>query len=451
MKAEIFKAYDIRGVVPEEITEQDAYSIGRAVVTFLRCGTVLVGKDMRESSPRLHAALIKGITDQGADVVDIGLCSTPLFYFAASEYEAGVMTTASHNPAKYNGFKICGKNVFPIGAESGMPQIRDLCLAGEFPAAKRKGKVSSKEIMDAYVKYNLSFSNITRFKGRKLKVVIDAGNGMAGFTFPYTFRHLDVEVIPMYFELDASFPNHEANPLKPENVKALQERVLKEKADLGIAIDGDADRCMFIDEKGEYVPADLSSALIALQMLKKNPGRRILFDLRSSHAAAEAVNQAGGEAGRCKVGHSLIKKQMRDENALFAGELSGHYYYSHIIRKGGKLFYAENSIVSSIIMLNLLCGTGKNLSELVTPLQKYHDSGEMNFEVHDKEGKMKELAALFKDGRIDWLDGVTVEYDGWWFNVRASNTEPVLRLNVEAKVKKKMEEMRDKLLKIIRG
>ena len=437
----IFKAYDIRGIYPEQLNEEDAYKIGRAFVTFLECKEVVVGQDMRKSSPVLFKSLIKGITDQGADVIDIGYCSTPYFYFGTAKHEAGIMVTASHNPAEYNGFKMCRKNAIPISGATGIMDIKDLVVKNDFSSPENKGKVIKKDIMANFIKHNTSFFNPN---GKKLKIVIDTGNGMGGYTYSKVFENINLKVIPLYFDIDMSFPNHEANPIKLENVKDLQKKVIEEKVDFGLAVDGDCDRCVFIDEKGEYISADLMTALVAKELLKKNPGSTILYDLRSSWIVKEVIEENGGKAVMCRVGHAFIKKQMREENALFAGELSGHFYFKDS-------FFTESSIISTFLVANMVKEEEKPLSEIIAPLKKYFASGEMNFEVNDKEEKMEELLKIFKDDAkdISKMDGIRLEFDNWWFNVRPSNTEPLLRLNLEAKTKEKMEEMVEKVKKII--
>ena len=441
----IFKAYDIRGVYPEELDEDTAYRIGRAFVMFLGCKEVVIGQDMRKSSPSLFEALSKGITDQGADVIDIGYCSTPLFYFGTSGYNAGIMVTASHNPAKYNGFKMCRDGTMPIGGDSGLQDIKEICIKGNFAEPLRKGRIIKKEIMEEFIRHNLKFLN-KESAGKNLKIVVDTGNGMGGFTFPKVFDRIEnVEIVPLYFDVDMTFPNHEANPLKLENVNDLQKAVVDNSADFGVAIDGDCDRCVFISEKGEYISADLMTALVAKELLKKSPGSTILYDLRSSWATKEAIEENGGRPVMCRVGHAFIKRQMREEDALFAGELSGHFYFKDS-------FFTESSIISTIIVMDMVREEGKSLSELIAPLKRYVASGEINFEVNDKEAKMEELVEKFKgDARVvSHLDGIKLEFDDWWFNVRPSNTEPVLRLNLEAKTKERMEEMRDRIVAIIR-
>ncbi|MBN1544856.1 phosphomannomutase/phosphoglucomutase [Candidatus Woesearchaeota archaeon] len=441
----IFKAYDIRGVYPAELDEDTAYRIGRAFVSFLKCREVIVGQDMRKSSSSLFKALAEGITDQGADVIDIGYASTPFFYFGTAKHKAGMMVTASHNPAKYNGFKMCRDGTVPIGGDSGMQEIKELAVRGVFAEPEAKGSVTKKDIMGDFIAHNLNF--LDKGLNRHLKIVVDTGNGMGGYTFPKVFEKIpDVEVIPLFFDVDMSFPNHEANPLKEENIADLKGMVIKENADFGVGIDGDCDRCMFVDENGELITADIMTAILAKVLLKGSPGAKILYDLRSSWATKEIIGESGGVPVMCRVGHAFIKKQMREEDALFAGELSGHLYFRDS-------FVTESSIISTVLVINLLRAEGKRLSEIAGPLKRYFASGEINSEVEDKEGKMKELEDMFREEAkvTSHLDGIKLEFDDWWFNVRPSNTEPLLRLNLEAKTKKRMEEMRDRVLAVIRS
>jgi phosphomannomutase len=435
---EIFKAYDVRGIYPTDLNEEIAYKIGRAFVTFLKIKEVVVGRDGRLSSPQLFEALVKGITDQGANVIDIGLCSTPMFYFGASNSEASIMVTASHNPKEYNGFKFCRENVIPISGDTGIQDIKGLVEKNEFEEAE-KGTITKKEIMEDYIKHNISFVKTDK----PFKIIVDAGNGMGSYTFPKIFEKLHFKFIPLYCEMDFNFPNHEPNPLKYETLRDIQKKVVEEKADLGIALDGDGDRCIAVDEKGNIVHCDLMTALIGKSLLKEKPGSRILYDLRSSKTVKEIIEENKGQATMCRVGHSFIKKQMRDENALFAGELSGHFYYKDS-------FFTESSFITTAILLNLLDQENKPLSELVEPLKKYFQSGEINSDVDDKEAKMKKLEEHYKDAdKILHLDGVSVYYKDWWFNIRPSNTEPLLRLNLEADTKELMEQKRDEVLKLM--
>ena len=324
----IFKAYDIRGVYGSELTEDIARRVGRAVVLFTKAQRILIGRDMRVSSVSLRDALMRGILEQGADVVDIGLCSTPLFYWATQKYEAGVMVTASHNPSEYNGFKICRNGARPVGRESGMDVIRKIVLQQDFPDGMRQGISRTEFVLDAYLKFNLGFLKTAR----PFKIVIDAGNGMGGYTFTRLTELLPetIQIIPLFFELDGTFPNHEANPLKIETLKQLRARVLSEKADLGVALDGDGDRIAFVDNKGVYVPSDITTALIARQVLVEQPGAAILYDIRQSRVTPETITEAGGEPVMTRVGHAFIKTAMREHKGAFGGELSGHFYNAEV-------------------------------------------------------------------------------------------------------------------------
>ncbi len=438
----IFKAYDIRGVYPKELNEDMAYRIGRAFADFMNVKKVLVGRDMRISSNSLFRSLSQGIINQGADVIDIGLCSSPMCYFACNflKADASVMITASHNPAVFNGFKFTRKQAIPISGDTGIKEIEKLSEKDKFRNVRKKGKIVRKEIMNAYVKHVLKF---IKNKNAKLKVVIDCGNGMGGIEAREVFKHLKCKVIEMYFDPDGTFPNHEANPLKEENVEELRRKVVNEKADLGIAIDGDADRVFFISDTGEIIPSDFITSIIAKMHLKESPGETILYDLRSSWITPETIKANGGNPVMSKVGHSFIKEKLRKAKGVFGGELSGHFYFQDN-------FYADSGIIACLKIIDLIAEEKKKISDLIRPLKKYFASGEINSQVEDKEAKMKELAKKYKDGKASLLDGVRVEYEDWWFNVRPSNTEPLLRLNLEAKTRKLMEEKRDEILKIIR-
>lgn len=445
MDPKIFKAYDIRGLYPSEIDKDAAYAIGRALVAHTGAKKVIVGFDMRESSVEMEAGLISGITDEGADVIKIGLSTTPMLYFASWQIEAdtAVMITASHNPAEYNGMKFCLKNAVPIGEGSGMEEIKELALAGKFSESETKGQVTEEaDFLKKYLAYMSKFFVTGR---AKKKVVIDFANGM-GILDKEIFEMFpaELEAVYMYDTLDGNFPNHEANPIKTETLATLQEKVVVERADLGIAYDGDADRVGFVTEEGEIVSMDYLIALLAKEVLKKNPGGLVLMDLRSSNAVKEVIEEAGGRVNRCRVGHSLIKKQMREQGAIFAGELSGHYFFEENSK-------AEMTTFAVITLLNLMNKTGKKMSELIAELKRYFHSGEINSDVADKDVVMQKLKTTYQDGKLDELDGIRIDFPDWWFNVRASNTEPKLRLNLEAKTKELMEEKRDEVLGIIRG
>jgi len=441
----IFKAYDIRGIYPVEINGETAYNIGRALATFTRAKKIAVGRDMRTSSSEIEESLINGIADQGADVVKIGLVSTPMTYFSSwkLEVDVAVIITASHNPAQYNGMKFCFKNAVPIGEGSGMEEIKELAIRGEFIDVENKGKVEENfEIKKQYVEYVAEFFNKDF---AKKKIVVDFGNGMGAVEKEVFEKFPDnLEVEYLFSELDGNFPNHEANPLKVETLEILQKTVLEKNADLGISYDGDADRVGFVSEKGEIVPMDYLIALLAKEVLKKNPGSLILMDLRSSNAVKEVIEEAGGKVNRCRVGHSLIKKQMREQGAIFAGELSGHYFFQENSK-------AEMATLAVLMLLNLMNETGQKMSQLVADLKRYFHSGEINSEVEDKNSVIEKLKEKYADGKLDILDGIRIDFPDWWFNVRASNTEPKLRLNLEAKAKDLMEEKRDEVLGIIRN
>jgi phosphomannomutase len=367
-----------------------------------------------------------------------------MLYFASWQMgvDAGVVITASHNPAEYNGLKLCLKNAVPIGEGNGMEEIKELALAGKFNEAENKGRVIEKaDFKGRYIEYMADFFKVGL--GRK-KIVIDFANGMGILDKDVYERFTgDIEAVYLYDELNGNFPNHEANPLKTETLEALQKKVVAKSADLGIAYDGDADRVGFVDEKGEIIPMDYMIALLAKEILKKHPGSLILMDLRSSNAVKEVIEEAGGKVGRCRVGHSLIKKQMRDQGAIFAGELSGHYFFEENSK-------AEMSTLAVLTVLNLMNESGKTISELTAELKRYFHSGEINSDVKDKEAIMNKLKELYKDGQLDEMDGIRIDFEDWWFNVRPSNTEPKLRLNLEAKDQKLMEEKKEELLALIR-
>jgi len=436
----VFKAYDIRGTYPDQIDERLSREIGNAIAQVLRKERLVVGRDMRPPGIPCTQALIDGILDAGVDVVDVGVVSTPAQYFAIGHYDqpGGVMCTASHNPAGYTGFKISRENVKPVGSETGLREIETLVEQKAHLSAPVRGKLTTLDIWDDYVKHVLAFAeNISPFK-----IVVDAGNGMIGKAGPPVFDRLPGDFIPLYFELDGNFPNHDANPLKSENLRDLQKRVLAEKAHFGAAFDGDGDRCVLIDEKGNIVPCDIVTALISTEVLAREKGATIVYDLRSSWTTSETIRACGGVPVRERVGHAFIKNTMREHNAPFGGELSGHYYFRDN-------YFADNGLIALIKILNVLSTEKKPLSEFVGPLAKYSATGEINFEVHDKDAKIREIADLFSDGRSDRLDGITVEYDDWWFNVRMSNTEPVLRLNLEARTPELRDRHRDRLVRLL--
>jgi len=432
----VFKAYDIRGLFPEEINEELAYKFGRAFVTFLNCKEVVVGYDMRSSSEVLCSALIKGIIDQGAKVYNIGLASTPMLYFAAKDKEAAIMITASHNPGEFNGFKLCRNNAMPISGETGIKEIEKL-IENPFVEVE-KGEEIKLNIIDKFIEHNMNF-----FNENNLKIVFDFGNAIGAYSHKLIWDKLNFTKIYMYDELDGNFPNHIPDPLNLDNVKDLQKKVVEENADFGVAIDGDADRCVFIDEKGQYISSDLITALIAKEILSNNPGEKILYDLRSSKSVKEVIRENKGFPVKSRVGHSFIKSQMREENSIFAGELSGHFYYRDS-------FFTESSIITVMKIMNLV--KDNSLSRLIQPIKRYFSSGEINSDVEDKETKMKEIESKFSSAKnILWLDGLTVEFEDWWFNLRPSNTENKLRLNLEANSQILMEQKRDEVLSMVRN
>ncbi|OHB73052.1 MAG: hypothetical protein A2Z25_06735 [Planctomycetes bacterium RBG_16_55_9] len=443
MDPTIFKAYDIRGVYPDQINEQDAWKIGCATAQFLRAQArtesqrsagvrpLCVGRDMRTHSERIARALTEGMTAGEADVIDIGMIDTPQMYFAINHLSAcgGVQVTASHNPAQYNGFKVSGLNARPIGGDTGLKDIERIAMA--LPDAKGKpiGSVEQRNLTAEYKKHVLKF---LRPDMRKLRIAVDASNGMAGKAVPEIFHGLPIEIIELNFEHTGTF-HHEPNPLVEENLAQVKAAVKNEGCNFGFCFDGDADRLMMVDEKSQTVACDLMTALMAPYFLKNEPGATVVYDLRSSRVVAEEITRHGGTPRRERVGHAFMKKALRDSDAIFGGELSGHFYYRDN-------FYADSGIITLVHILNIVSEADVPISELIEPLRRYYQSGELNFEVEDKQAKMEELAKKYSDGRIDYLDGVTIVYDDWWLNCRPSNTEPLLRLNVEANVKALLEE-----------
>jgi phosphomannomutase len=448
MLEKIIKAYDIRGLVKDEITADFSFSLGVAFAKFLEFerepATIVVGEDMRPSSSPLADAFSDGVTSQGMDVIRIGLASTDMLYFASGKLNLpGIMFTASHNPAKYNGMKLCKSGAKPIGKESGLEKIRQLIEEGVPISNRPVGTVRKQDLLTDYVSYLLARFPDKTFKKRKLKVVIDAGNGMAGLTAPAVMKKLKIDLVPMYFELDGNFPNHEANPIEPENLKALQKRVKKENADIGLAFDGDADRCFLIDENGDLVNPSSLTALIAVRKLKANPGATIIYNLISSKAVPEVIAENGGIALRSRVGHSYIKALMAESGAIFGGEHSGHFYF-------GDFWRADSGMLAALYALAELMATSKSLSDLLKPYNRYFSSGEINSKVKDAKNSLNLIRKKYQDSyQVDELDGLTITADTWWFNLRPSNTEPLLRLNVEANTQKQMAEIRDTVLALI--
>lgn len=436
----IFKAYDVRGVVPEDFNEDIAYRIGNAFARFLQAKTIVTGRDMRLSSPELSAAVRRGIRDAGTEVVDIGLCSTPALYFADGKggYGGALMVTASHNPARYNGLKFCRQDAIPLSYETGIEEIEEVFRRGEVFKAAQPGRESERDFTDEYLEHILSFSQYIR----PLTVAVDAGNGMAGKYIPRLFERLPCRLVPLYLEPDGRFPNHEADPLKEENLDDLKRLVVESSADLGAAFDGDGDRVAFIDELGRTISNDLTTALIARETLERRPGSTVIYDLRSSLVVPEEIEKAGGKALESRVGHSYIKALMRREDAVFAGELSGHYYFR-------ANFFADNAEIALVKMLNLVSSRQAPLSRIVEPLRRYSATGEINFPVADPDGKIEALAEEFSDGEVYFLDGVSVRWPGRWFNVRKSNTEPLLRLNLEARTARERDDLRARVERVI--
>jgi phosphomannomutase len=448
MLDKIIKAYDIRGLVKDEITPDFSFSLGVAFAKFLEYerepATIVVGEDMRPSSPLLADAFSDGVISQGMDVIRIGLASTDMLYFASGKLNLpGIMFTASHNPAKYNGMKLCKSGARPIGQETGLVKIRQLIEQGVPISNRPIGSMRNQELLTEYVDYLLSLFPDKAFKKRKLKVVIDAGNGMAGFTAPAVMERLNIDLIPMYFELDGNFPNHEANPIEAKNLKDLQKRVKKEKADIGLAFDGDADRCFLINEKGELVNPSALTSLIAVHQLKTKPGSTIIYNLISSKAVSEVIAENGGIGVRSRVGHSYIKSLMAESGAIFGGEHSGHFYFSNFWR-------ADSGMLAALYALTELMATKNTLSELLKPFNRYVASGEINSKVKNAEKSIELIRKKYCDKYlVDELDGLTITADNWWFNLRPSNTEPLLRLNVEADTEKEMVKIRDTVLSLI--
>jgi phosphomannomutase len=442
----VFKAYDIRGIHPTEIDEDGAYRIGRAFVEHFEPRSIAVGRDMRLAAPAMTSALIDGAADAGTEVLDLGMVGTEMVYYAVGELDldGGVCVTASHNPKEYTGMKIVRRGALPVGGESGLEDVRRRAEA-DFVGAAR-GTVRQKDIWNGFVDKVLSFIDPQTI--RPLRVVVDAANGMAGAMLPPVLARLpQLDVVECFFEPDGSFPNHEPNPLLPENRAFIVEQTRTEGADLGVAYDGDADRCFFVDDTGEFVPGDFVTVLLAQAMLAKEPGAKVIYDVRASWAVPRTIEEAGGIPIVNRVGHAFIKHRMRQEDALFAGEVSAHYYFRDFTQ-------ADTGVVPFLVMLELLSRTGRPLSELLAPFRsRYFITGEINTPVADVELKLQELEERYtaEGGRISHLDGISVDFDDWHFNVRPSNTEPLLRLNLEALDETTMEARRDEVLEQIRS
>ncbi|MBW8894868.1 MAG: phosphomannomutase/phosphoglucomutase [Acidobacteria bacterium] len=445
----IFKAYDVRGLYPGEVNEDAARQIGRGFVAYLKAKRIAVSRDMRVSSPSVAAAFIDGARQQGADVVDYGMLATDMMYFAVARdgHDGGAQITASHNPKQYNGIKLVRREAFPLSGEEGLGDIRDMIVKQAIPAAAgRQGSLTQMDVLEDYVKHVLSFIDTRIIK--PFNVVLDAGSGMGGLVAPKLFDRLPCRTTKLCFDIDGTFPNHEANPLIEENRRDIVERVVRDHADIGIAWDGDADRCFFIDGTGEFIAGDFVTALLAEAFLIKNPGAKVVYDVRASYAVKDMVAKYGGTALMNRVGHAFFKKRMREEGAIFGGEVTGHYYFRDN-------FYADNGFIPAMLMLELMSHKGQTLHELVAPLRdKYFISGEINTKMPDMrvvQEKVDALAARYTDAKVYSMDGTSVEYPDWHFNVRASNTEPLIRLNLEATTQQKMEQKRDEVLAFIRA
>jgi phosphomannomutase len=444
----IFKAYDVRGVYPGEVNEEAARAIGAAFVVYLQAKRIAVGRDMRLSSPTLAAAFIDGATRQGADVVDYGMIATDMLYFAVASdgHDGGVQITASHNPKQYNGMKMVRREAFPLSGDEGISDIRDMIAQDRLPAAAaRRGSVTTKDALEAYTAHVMRFIDPSIIK--PFNVVLDAGSGMGGLVAPKLFERLPCRTTRLCFDIDGRFPNHEANPLIEENRRDIVEAVVAQKADIGIAWDGDADRCFFIDGTGEFVSGDFVTALLAEAFLLKHPGASVIYDLRASYAVRDAVAKYGGTSYMNRVGHAFFKARMRETNAIFGGEVTGHYYFRDN-------FYADNGFIPALLMLELMSKKAQSLHELLQPLaRKYFISGEINTKLASMDqvpAKLDQIAAKYSDGHQYTLDGLSVEYADWHFNVRPSNTEPLLRLNLEATTPDMMAAKRDEVVALIR-
>jgi phosphomannomutase len=448
LEPKVFKAYDVRGIYPTELDEDGAHAIGRAFVEVFEPKKIAIGHDRRVSSPAMAAAAIRGASEAGAEVLELGLVGTEMVYFAVGELglDGGIAVTASHNPKEYTGMKIVRRGALPVGGDSGLMDIRDRAMSlSDAPEGLTPGHVQRYDIWEQYVDRVLSFVEIEAI--RPLKVVIDAANGMAGTMLPPVLQRLpQLETVRCYFEPDGTFPNHEPNPLLPENREFIVRKTLEEGADFGVAFDGDADRCFFVDDGGEFVPGDFVTALFAQAILEKDPDPKIIYDVRASWAVPETILQAGGEPLVNRVGHAFIKQRMREEGAVFAGEVSGHYYFRDFSQ-------ADSGIIPFLLMLELVSKRNTALSEIVRPFREtYFITGELNTPVEDVEAKLKELEERFgAEGKVGHLDGLSVEGNDWHMNVRPSNTEPLLRLNLEARSRELMERKRDEVLEVIRS
>ena len=442
----VFKAYDVRGTVPDQIDDELARAVGGAFVQVTEAAGsgVVVGHDMRPSSPGMARAFAEGAAAAGADVTLVGLASTDQLYFASGTLGLpGAMFTASHNPAQYNGIKMCRAHAVPLGMDTGLAAVRDLVAAGDLPTAAQPGRITERDLLEDYAQFLLKLAPVT---GRRLSVVVDAGNGMAGHTAPAVLGHLDLDVTPMYYELDGTFPNHEANPIEPANMADLQAKVRETGADIGLAFDGDADRCFIVDERGEIVSPSVLTALIASRELAREPGSAVIHNLITSRAVPELVTELGGTPVRTRVGHSFIKATMAETDAVFGGEHSGHFYFRDFWR-------ADSGMLAALHVLAALAETDRPLSDLLAEFSRYVATGEINSTVADQAAVVAEIERDYGNRAgvsLDHLDGLTVTHDDWWFNVRASNTEPLLRLNAEAGDQATLDRLRDDVLATIR-
>jgi phosphomannomutase len=440
----IFKAYDIRGTVPDELDGRTAYEIGRALAATQKMKQVAVGRDMRTHSDELFGQIARGLREEGANVVDVGRCSTDALYFAVGkyDYDGGVMITASHNPPRYNGFKICGRQAVPLSNDRELLAMREWIRAGVPAAGGPEGSLTTRDIRQAYADHALGFIHIGSIK--PFRVVIDAGNGMAGAMLPPVLAKLPIAAEKLYFELDGTFPNHLASPIEPENTETMRRRVVESGADLGCAFDGDADRMFLCDADGRMLGGDMVVCLVARKLLQADPDQTILYNLICSHAVPELVRRLGGTAVRTRVGHALIKPLMRERGAVFGGEHSGHFYFRDN-------WYADSGLIAFLVALEVISQEGKPLARLVREFDPYVRSGEINSEVRDIPGRLATLEKHYSQGQIDHLDGLTVEFQDWWFNVRPSNTEPLLRLNIEAGDADTLRRKQEELLALIRA
>ena len=441
----IFKAYDIRGIHPRQLDGEVARRIGRAFVDYLGARRIAVGRDVRISSPEIAHGFVRGASSQGAEVIDIGVAGTDMLYYfvASNDLDGGAIVTASHNPKEWNGLKMVRRGALALSGDAGIKEIREAILAGRYAddPADAGPTVGGRSVKDDYARHCLSFVDIAAVP--RLKVVLDTGNGMGAVGAEAIFTRLPLELVKMYFELDGTFPNHPPDPLVEANRREIMERVVAEHADLGIAWDGDADRCFFVDDTGQFVPGDFITALLGEAFCRREPGARIVYDVRASRAVPDLVSAAGGTPLMHRVGHAFMKKRMRDESAVFGGEVSGHYYFR-------ENWFADNGMIPALLVLEMIGHRGRRLSEILAPLrQRYHLSGEINSRVADVGAAIERLKARYQDARMHTLDGISVDYPNWHFNVRPSNTEPLLRLNLEAYTREEMERRRDEVTAVI--